>query len=168
MAEPILASSPAPAGEEARRPPAAGLLRPLRRPDFGLLVTGQTVSTFGDFLFVVAFPFLVLAGPDGVRGLGLALTLLGLARLLGAPLGGILADRWHPSVTMIGADLARAMALAWLAASLQDGVAPLWRYCVVATLLGLLEGVFLPAYRSVTPAVLPPRSWPPATPPVRR
>jgi DHA3 family tetracycline resistance protein-like MFS transporter len=131
------------------------LLRPLRRRDFGLLVLGQTASTFGDFLFIVAFPFLLLSGRAGVGGLGLVLTLLGVARLAGTPLGGVLADRWHPRVTMIVADVGRAVVLAWLAHSMATGSPSLTQFGVVGTTLGLLEGLFLPAYRAITPAVLP-------------
>jgi MFS transporter, DHA3 family, tetracycline resistance protein len=155
QAPPEAGAQPAREGPPAREGrPARGWL--LRRRAFGLLVLGQTTSTFGDFLFIVAFPFLVLSGRSGVAGLGLALTLLGVARLVGTPLGGVLADRWHPRFTMIGADIARACVLLWLAATFAAGSPSLPQLCVVATALGLLEGLFLPAYRAITPTILPP------------
>ena len=155
MAESVLPSPPAAAGGEGRPHERAGLLRPLRRRDFRLLVAGQTTSTLGDFLFIVAFPFLLLDGRAGVGGLGLALTLLGVTRVAGTLVGGLIADRRPARSVMIGTDATRAAVLGWLAYSLATGSPPLWDYLVAATVIGLLEGLFLPAYRAVTPAVLP-------------
>jgi DHA3 family tetracycline resistance protein-like MFS transporter len=161
MADSAVSGSPAPAPAPAP-PPAkdrvsalAAFLRPLRGRRFRLLVAGQTLSTFGDFLFIVAFPFLVFAGRVGVGGLGVVLTLLGISRLVATPVGGMLADRWHPRVTMITADLGRAAVLIWLADTIGAGKVPLWQFGIVALVLGALEGLFIPAYRAITPAVLP-------------
>jgi MFS transporter, DHA3 family, tetracycline resistance protein len=157
MADSAISGSPAPApaGAGGRPSAIAAFLRPLRGRGFRLLVAGQTLSTFGDFLFIVAFPFLVFAGKVGVSGLGLVLTLLGIARLVATPLGGILADRWHPRVTMLAADIARGAVLVWLADTIRSGRVPLWEFGVVALVIGALEGLFIPAYRAITPAVLP-------------
>ncbi|WP_232667531.1 MFS transporter [Pseudonocardia sp. TRM90224] len=132
-----------------------GLLDPLRRRDFRLLVGGQTLSTFGDLLFLVAFPFLVLDSGAGIGGLGLTLALLGIARLAATPLGGILADRVHPRVTMLVADGGRAIVLGGLAVWTAAGPVPWWAFTLVGVVLGGFEGLFLPAYRAITPAVLP-------------
>jgi MFS transporter, DHA3 family, tetracycline resistance protein len=161
MAAPRVSGSRAPAvtlasaGAEARVSALAAFLRPLHERNFRLLVLGQSQSTFGDFLFVVAFPFLLLEGGVGPKGLGLVFTLLGAARLAGTPIGGILADRWHPRVTMIAADLGRAAALLWLASSVERGAVPLWQFGIVGVVLGAFEGPFIPAYRAITPALLP-------------
>jgi len=154
------ADEPAPAQERTRALAPAGLLHPLRVPAFRLLVTGQTLSTFGDLLFLVVFPFLVLAGRAGVGGLGVVMTILGISRLAASPLGGLLADRWHPRLTMLGADIGRAVTLAWLAVTLHNGAVALWQFAIVAVVLGALEGMFLPAYRAITPAVLPEKDVP--------
>ena len=135
--------------------PRLALLRPLRSRDFGLLVTGQTLSTFGDLMFIVAFPFLVLGNKGGVGELALVMAVLGLSRLAATPLGGMLADRWHPRLTMLGADIGRAVTLWWLTQTLASGHVATWQFAVVAVILGALEGMFLPAYRTITPAVLP-------------
>ncbi|MGE5286592.1 MAG: MFS transporter [Micromonosporaceae bacterium] len=151
-----LASAPA----EARVSALAAFLSPLRERNFRLLVLGQSQSTFGDFLFVVAFPFLLLEGGAGVRGLGLVFALLGIARLAGTPIGGILADRWHPRVTMLAADIGRAAALLWLASSVGKGPVPLWQFGIVGVVIGAFEGPFIPAYRAITPALLPKEQLP--------
>jgi DHA3 family tetracycline resistance protein-like MFS transporter len=157
MANSTVSGSPAPvpAQDKARASALAAFILPLRGHGFRLLVTGQTLSTFGDFLFIVAFPFLVFAGKVGIGGLGVVLTLLGITRLVATPLGGMLADRWHPRVTMLAADVGRAAVLIWLAGTIAAGAVPLWQFGIVALVLGALEGLFIPAYRAITPRVLP-------------
>lgn len=144
------------AAEQGTEVGAGGLLIPLRRRDVRLVVVGQSLSTLGDMLFTVALPFMLLAGGvrAGARDLAVTLVVLGTVRLLATPLGGILADRWHPRTVMLLADGARALAvllfLPW------DGAAPgLWRLAAGAVVMGLFEGIFLPAYRVMMPTLVP-------------
>jgi len=155
VAESVLPSSPAAPGGQAPRSRAPGFFQPLHRRDFRLLVAGQTTSTAGDFLFIVAFPFLLLHSGAGVGGLGVALTVLGVTRVAGTLLGGLAADRWPPRTVMIATDATRVGVLAVLAYELATGSPKLWQFAVAAAVIGALEGLFLPAYRAITPAVLP-------------
>jgi MFS family permease len=155
VAESAVPSSPPAAGDEGRTQAKVSYVRPLRHRDFRLLVIGQTTSTVGDFLFIVAFPFLLLNAHAGVGGLGVALTLLGVTRVAGTLVGGMAADRFAPRTVMIVTDTSRAVVLAWLSYTLAAGSARLWQFAIAATVIGLLEGLFLPAYRAITPAVLP-------------
>jgi MFS transporter, DHA3 family, tetracycline resistance protein len=149
------ARASAPVQDQAAAAPRMTLLRPLRSRNFSFLVTGQTLSTFGDMMFIVVFPFLVLGNKGGIGDLGLVMAVLGVSRLAASPLGGMLADRWHPRVTMLAADVGRAIALLWLAHTAGSGHIATWQFAIVAVVLGALEGMFLPAYRAITPAVLP-------------
>ena len=89
--------SPRAAGEgEANAKAKAGYFRPLRNRDFRLLVAGQTTSTVGDFLFIVAFPFLLLNSHASAGGLGASLAVLGITRVIGTLAGGMLADHVQP------------------------------------------------------------------------
>jgi len=126
-----------------------GLLAPLQRRGFRRLVCGQFLSSLGDMVFAVALPFIVLGRGDA-GDLAVMLTLLGVGRLIGAPLGGMLADRWSPRLIMLVADFGRAALLAWLAFS-GGGLLGLG---VGMAVLGLLEGLFLPAYWAIMPALL--------------
>lgn len=135
--------------------PTPGLFTAFRHRDFRLLVAGQTFSTLGDLFFAVALPFLVLRSGGGVGELSLTLTVMGAARLASTPIGGMVTDRLSPRTAMIVSDVARAVilvALAWLGSAGQIPLAPL---LTVAALLGVFEGVYLPAYRAITPSVLP-------------
>ncbi|WP_185844621.1 MFS transporter [Nonomuraea sp. WAC 01424] len=131
---------------------APGLLAPLRHRGFRRLVAGQVLSTLGDMVFAVSLPFVVLRMGDA-KDLAVMLTLLGVGRVAGAPLGGLLADRWSPRNVMLVADLGRAGVLVLLvAATGPAGGLPALGAGIV--LLGLLEGVFLPAYWAIMPTLL--------------
>ncbi|NUT43083.1 MAG: MFS transporter [Thermoactinospora sp.] len=125
-----------------------GLLAPLRRRGFRRLVAGQVLSTLGDMVFAVSLPFIVLRTGDA-KDLAVLLTLLGVGRVAGAPLGGLLADRWSPRKVMLVADLGRAAVLVWLITS-----GSLLAFGAGIVLLGLLEGLFLPAYWAIMPTLL--------------
>jgi MFS family permease len=155
MAEAGLSSSPAATGDKAMDNRRLTYFRPLRHRDFRLLVIGQTASTVGDLFFVVAFPFLILDSGTGVVGLAVAQAVLGGTRIAGTLLGGMVADRLQPRTVMLVTDTARAAVLCWLAYALAEGRSQLWQFVIAATVIGLLEGLFLPAYRTITPAVLP-------------
>ncbi|GAA3816059.1 MFS transporter [Sphaerisporangium flaviroseum] len=149
-------SEPAQQVADAPRPPlpARGLLAPLRHRDFRWLVSGQMLSTFGDMAFLVALPFIVLR--DGDAGdLALILTMLGVGRVVGSPIGGMLSDRWSPRSVMLVSDLARAAVLAGLIALIGSGGQGLLWLGIGVAVLGALEGLFLPAYWAVMPALLP-------------
>ena len=147
-------STPPQIPDEQAPPAIRDLLAPLRRGDFRWLVTGQMLSTFGNMMFVVALPFIVLRGGDAVD-LSVTLTVLGLARIVGAPIGGVLSDRWQPRRVMVSADVARGIVLLVLiqvGVSDGSGILPL---TIAIFFLGVLDGIFVPAYWAMTPHVLP-------------
>ncbi|GAB2813259.1 MFS transporter [Lentzea nigeriaca] len=130
-----------------------GVFLPLRHAEFRWLVGGQMLSTFGDMLLVVALPFVVLRHGDAAD-LTVMLTALGIARMAGSPLGGWLADRWQPRTVMLGTDVARAAVLAALAVMVAGERFELLHFGIGVVLLGALDGVFLPAYWAVLPALV--------------
>lgn len=127
---------------------------PLRRPDFRWLVAGQMLSTFGNMMFTVALPFIVLDRADA-GDLSLTIAVLGVARIAGTPLGGLLTDRWRPRRVMLIADIARSAVLfGFIAIGLSTGTG-LSPVLVMVALLGVLDGIFVPAYWTMMPSVLP-------------
>ncbi|WP_103349453.1 MFS transporter [Amycolatopsis sp. CA-128772] len=136
---------------EARPSPFA----PFRRRDFRVLVAGQSLSTLGDMVYLVALPFVILGAGYATSGLSLTLTGFGLARVATALPGGALADRFGARAVMLGADLARCAALTTLAVAAARGTPALGHLVVVGIVLGACEGAHIPAYRSITPALVP-------------
>ncbi|MEY9911330.1 DHA3 family tetracycline resistance protein-like MFS transporter [Catenulispora sp. MAP12-49] len=154
-AEPATAT-PA-ASREGRSP-----LAPLRRRDFRILVAGQSLSTLGDMVYLVALPFLILGSGYATSGLSTTLTGFGLARIVTALPGGALADRFGARPVMLGADVVRCGALTALTVTAARGTPSLVQLVVTGVLLGACEGAHLPAYRSITPVLVPDAELPAA------
>ena len=129
---------------------------PLADRNFRLLTAGQFTSTVGDFCYAVALPWLVLSTHGGPVLLGTVLACYGVPRTLGIPLGGMLADKREPRAIMLTADVVRCVLVAVLAVFAARHVASLAALGPVAALLGLGEGLFLPASFTIMPALLGP------------
>ncbi|GAA2037711.1 MFS transporter [Catenulispora yoronensis] len=135
---------------------------PLRRRDFRILVGGQSLSTLGDMVYLVALPFLILGAGYAISGLSLTLTGFGLARIVTALPGGMLADRFGARPVMLWADVVRCAALTALTATAARGTPALAQLVITGVLLGACEGAHLPAYRSITPILVPDAELPAA------
>ena len=135
---------------------------PLRRRAFRVLVAGQSLSTLGDMVYLVALPFLVLGAGYPASALSLTLTGFGLARIATALPGGALADRFGARPVMLGADLARCAALTALTVAAVRGTPALGQLVGTGIVLGACEGAHIPAYRSITPALVPDAELPAA------
>ncbi len=133
----------------------------LRYRDFRLLFAGQTVSLIGDAAFLTALGWrtftLVGAGRFGIvlfcQATGLLATLL---------IGGALADRTSRRRMMIISDLARFAAVGALAAVDASGHLSFSTIIVLATLMGLGDGFFYPAFGGMVPLVVEPGAIPSA------
>jgi len=130
---------------------------PLADRSFRLLNIGQASSTVGDYCYAVALPWMVLSagGRDKAALLGLVLACYGVPRTVLIPVGGVLADKIGARKVMIGADVARCVLVAlfgYLAVRHEVSIATLGP---VAALIGAGEGLFLPAFFTITPKLLP-------------
>lgn len=129
----------------------------LSRPNFSLLVAGQTVSQFGDKLQHMALIALVGAGAtSGTGGLELAkLSVVFTAPVvLFGPLAGALVDRWNRRVTMIACDALRALLVAMIPA-IYHGGGRLWPVYLVSFFVFLLGIFFNAAKMSLIPDLVP-------------
>ncbi|MEO6890807.1 MAG: MFS transporter [Ktedonobacteraceae bacterium] len=127
---------------------------PLRNRNFSLLFSGQLISNIGDGLYYVALPWFMLSGGGGVQALGIVLGAFGVARVVGALLGGPLTNMLRPRRVMLMADSVRVVLMAALTLLVLAGHPALWVLCLLSALLGLFGGMFLPASMSVAPSIL--------------
>jgi len=133
----------------------------LRYRDFRFLFAGQTVSLIGDAAFLTALGWrtytLVGSGRFGIvlfcQATGLLATLL---------IGGALADRISRRRMMIISDLARLAAVGALAAVDATGHLDFTLIVILATLMGLGDGFFYPAFGGMVPLVVEPGAIPSA------
>lgn len=120
--------------------------------DARLLVSGQTLSAFGDWamFFVMAIWMKSLTGSSARAGL--VFFVLGLGALAG-PLGGLLADRVRRRPLMIACDcvLGGSVLLLLLVHNRSDA----WLIYLVALLYGTVGTVFYPAQAALLRVMLP-------------
>ena len=122
--------------------------------DFRLIWGGQTVSFVGDAAFIVALGWRVTDLTGKASSLGFVLALESLAMLLTLLWGGVLADRYSRRLLMIGSDLARCCVIAAFFVLEVTGHMSLAGILVLATLFGLADGFFQPAFSGIVPLVV--------------
>ena len=141
--------------------PAVRLLAPLRERRFALYLIGQLLSQFGDGIYLVTLPFVMLNQGGGPANLGVVLACYGAARLAFFPVGGALADHLGARPVMLAADALRAVVVLGFVVLAADGHIPLWGMITVAVPFGILGGIFMPASFAVLPQIVRPESLAP-------
>src|SRR5215217_5480324 len=108
------------------------MLQMFRNRNFAFLWVGQFISTFGDWLLVIAIPIYIYDRTGSPLATGIA-TMAGIVPdILFGSLTGVVADRFDRRKLMIGADLLRAAILPLLLLATRDGF--LWIAYIVASL----------------------------------
>lgn len=124
----------------------------LRRRDVRLLLTGQSLSMFGDWMMIIVLGIWVkvLTGSNGAAGLVFfVFALTGLV----SPLGGLVVDRVRKRPLMIGTHLALAGIMLLLLLVHDRG--DVWLLYLVTLLYGLGGDIFASARQSMLKAMLP-------------
>ena len=132
-----------------------GLLRPLRASrDFRVLWAGMAVSLVGDGIFLIAIAWTAFSlwnAPGALAVIGLAMTVPMIFCLLA---GGAVSDRFDRRRVLIVSDLARAAAVAAIAAL---GFAGALTFPLLAVLAGLYSAAgafFVPAFDAIVPSLV--------------
>ena len=123
--------------------------------DFRLLWSGQLVSLVGDAAFLTALGWRTFTLAGSTR-FGIVLVCQSAALLTTLLIGGALADRYPRRAMMIVSDLARFCAVGALAAVDASGHLTFGWILVLATLMGLGDGLFFPAFGGIVPTVVEP------------
>ena len=145
---------------ERLRPAMLRLREGLRGRDWRLLLAGQTLSQFGDWLHRVALLVVAYQITGGIGAPALLLLSQHIARAAILPLGGTLADRLPKRAMMIATDLARAALVTSFALVREAG--HFWWLWVATILLQLLAGLFFPAQGAATVALVGAERFPAA------
>jgi MFS family permease len=145
--------------EEQVAAPEAGAQRP--RPwavfssgSFRKLWVATTLSLFGDFFSYIAMAWLVLQLTGSSLALGTVLVVQALPRAALMVVGGALADRISPRLTMLGSMGLRAVVVAPLAVLVLTGRVQMWHVYAIAAVFGIVDAFFLPARSSILPKVV--------------
>ncbi|WDL98595.1 MFS transporter [Alicyclobacillus sp. ALC3] len=121
----------------------------LRDRNFVLLLSGQTLATFGNNMYILALLWMVqmetLHRAHSALFLGLVMMAAFLPRVLFAPIAGVLTDRWPKRVLMLVTDISRGgllVLLTFLTLFHQTGP---WELIAFNFVLSSLGTVFNPA-----------------------
>lgn len=126
----------------------------LRHRDFRFLFLGQSASTVGDQVVLVALALYVTQQTGSATDLGLILAAGSLPMILLLLIGGVWADRLPRHRIMIAADIARAALHGTLAVSILLGGATVAELIVIEGLFGVARAFFQPAYSGLFPQVI--------------
>ncbi len=131
------------------------MLTVLRRRDFRLLFVGQSLSTVGDALVMVAIALYVTRLTGNPSDVGRVLTSYAAPLVLFVLFGGVLADRLPRQKVMIASDVVRAVLHGTLAVLIATGAVRVWHMVVIGILFGCAEAFFRPAYTGLLPQTVP-------------
>ncbi|MCA2219345.1 MFS transporter [Jidongwangia harbinensis] len=139
-------------------PPDTAIAGARVRYRFPLLLTGQTVSAFGDAFAVVAMPLLVLRLTGSAAQMGLVIGTSLVAQLIAGPFTGTLVDRLDRRRVMIACDwvqgiLGAALPVAWWVLHPGPGTGLVLIYLVVV-LSSVAGTCYRVAYRAVLPELV--------------
>ena len=121
---------------------------------FRKLWVATTVSLFGDFFNYIAMAWLVLQLTGSSLALGTVLVVQALPRAVLMVVGGALADRLSPRLTMLGSMGLRAVVVAPLAVLVLAGRVQMWEVYAAAVVFGIVDAFFMPARGSILPDVV--------------
>ena len=132
------------------------ILTPLRHRDVRLLLVGQTVSGFGNFFFLVAAPFQLLALGATPLELGIAAFIqIGSTTVL-LLLGGAIADRVSRRRLILANDALGAAVTALIAMLAWSGQLRIEHIYIAAAALGAAFAFLFPAYNAIIAELVPP------------
>ncbi len=131
------------------------LTQALRHRPFALLWSGQTISRFGDSLYLIALTWWVVekTGSAAVAGNVSFFTILPMVIFL--LVGGVAADRLPRVRVMIASDWVRAALVGLIALLVTTDRLEIWHIYAVSLLFGFVDAFFQPAYSALVPEVTP-------------
>ena len=121
---------------------------------FRKLWVATTLSLFGDFFSYIAMAWLVLQLTGSSLALGSVLVVQALPRAVLMVVGGALADRISPRLTMLGSMGLRALVVAPLAVLVLSGRVQMWEVYAIAVVFGVVDAFYMPARSSILPRVV--------------
>jgi DHA3 family tetracycline resistance protein-like MFS transporter len=121
-----------------------------------LLVTGQTVSQFGDGVALVALTLLVLdTTGDSASKLAWFVAARTTPLVIFLLVGGVIVDRFSRRILLLISDCARALLTAVLVVLIASDHLKYEELIVFAVLFGTFDAVFMPCITALTPEIVP-------------
>jgi MFS family permease len=120
-----------------------------------LLVTGQTISQFGDGVALVALTLLVLDTTHSASKLAWFVAARMTPLVIFLLVGGAIVDRFSRRILLLISDCVRAVLTALLVVLIATGHLNFDELLVFAVLFGTFDALFMPAITAITPEIVP-------------
>jgi MFS family permease len=120
-----------------------------------LLVTGQTISQFGDGVALVALTLLVLDTTHSASKLAWFVAARMTPLVIFLLVGGAIVDRFSRRILLLISDCVRALLTAILVVLIATGHLTFFDLLVFAVLFGTFDAVFMPCITAITPEIVP-------------
>ncbi|GCE13511.1 MFS transporter [Tengunoibacter tsumagoiensis] len=127
------------------------MLRIISQRNIAYYWTGQFISSLGDWIFIVAFPFYVYQLTGSVFQSGITFIIEMLPQILLGPIVGVFVDRWDRRKILIICVLVEALLLYGLL--FVHSVKDLWLLYSIAILLNIATVLSTPATRAFVPLI---------------
>lgn len=134
----------------------------LRSRDFALVWSGLAISGVGDQFYIIALPWLVLRLTGDPLAVGTVMAVGAIPSAAFMLFGGAIADRLTPVRVLLWSNTLRLLMLCLLAVLVFGHLTYLWSLYLIVLVMGLANGLFLPARFAVVPYLVPPESLQPA------
>jgi MFS family permease len=138
------------------------LLAPLRVRSFRILWAGMTISLIGDGVTLVAMAWQVYLLSNVPTALGITMMAMSIPHVLLSLFGGVVSDRFDRRWIMLGADLARGVAVVAIGVLSVTGMLKIWHLTVIAAFYGAGNAFFTPAFDALVPNLVPEQLLPQA------
>lgn len=126
----------------------------LKIASFRILLTGQGLSMAGDAVCLAALPLAVIHAGLAAGVFGFLMASVGIGSVIGAIVGGVLADRGTPKHVLIASDVARGAVQLAVVALMALG-APSWSLVFAYLIFGIGIGVSRPCTQVLLVSLLP-------------
>ncbi len=130
------------------------IIQVLRHREPALLLSGQTVSNFGDGVANVALTLLVLDTTHSASKLAWFAAARMIPLILFLLVGGAVVDRFSRRLLLLISDSARALLTGGLAAMIALRVLTFGELLAFGFLFGLFDALFSPAMTAITPEIV--------------
>lgn len=127
----------------------------LRHRNFRLLVTGVTISSFGNAITTIALAFAVLDLGGSVTDLGIVMASFAACEVLTTLYGGVLGDRFDRQRLMVGAAAASAVVELMLVLLLVNHHLSLIALTLFGSVLGIVQSLNRPSSSAMTRLTVP-------------
>src|SRR5688500_13706054 len=130
------------------------LFRSLASRPFALLLSGQTFSRLGDFLYQIALAWWVLEKTGSATAMATVLIFSFAPTILFLLIGGVAVDRTHNIHVMLASDLVRGVTVGLVAALAFMDLLQIWHVYTLNLIFGVVDAFFQPAYTAAVPAIV--------------